>query len=176
MTIENDPSARMQFVGMGELTHPGNCMVCGNGGCEEGYVRLGVYYEYEGEMYLCLACVTQASELIGCLTSEESDLLRSQTLSLATDLQITTEELEKANERLTAYDTILAGIGATTDASRDATSDSSGEEPAGTDATDEESVEGPAVTVPEPAEPVTQPRRGNPSKPAKPNRSNQVSI
>ena len=71
MVIENDPSARMQVRSKGELVHPGRCMVCGNGNCDSGYLDLGVFFDYEGTMYLCMSCCTQAGETIGMFTPDE---------------------------------------------------------------------------------------------------------
>lgn len=71
MVIENDPSARMQVRTLGELKHPATCMVCGNGNYDEGYVDLGVFYDFEGSQYLCGLCVTQAGETYGMFTPSE---------------------------------------------------------------------------------------------------------
>lgn len=90
MVIENDPSARMQLRSLGELVHPGTCMVCGNGNCEDGYIDLGVFFDYEGTMYLCKKCCYQAGETFGMFTPEEV----RQTQDLA-------EKLAQANETLT---------------------------------------------------------------------------
>lgn len=169
MAIENDPSARMQFAGMGELVHPGSCMVCGSGNCEEGYVRLGVYFEYEGEMYLCRTCLVQASELIGCVTPEEAVLIHKNAAEYKDLWENADAELEKANERLAAYDRVLATIDPIIYGTGSDPDDSPSEN-------DHEAVEAAADPKPEPAEPVTQPRRGNPKKSASADRSNAVSI
>lgn len=105
--FENSPSDRMQFVGMGELTHPGACMVCGSGVREEGYVRLGVYYDFEGEMYLCHTCVVQAGEVIGMLTKPEVEQFTKGIDAYVEALASTQAELDKANERLANYDGIF---------------------------------------------------------------------
>lgn len=71
MVIENDPSARMQLRSLGELIHPGSCMVCGSGNCDEGYIDLGVFFDYEGSQYLCKHCCYQAGETFGMYTPDE---------------------------------------------------------------------------------------------------------
>lgn len=93
MAIENDPSARMQLRTRGELVHPGSCMVCGSGTCDEGYLDLGVFFDYEGTMYLCHTCATQAGETIGMFTPDQ---VNSQ-LSLLEQL---TQENAKYKEEL----------------------------------------------------------------------------
>lgn len=83
--FENTPSDRVQLVGLGELLSPAKCMICGNGTCDEGYVKLGVFYDFEGEQYLCRNCVIQIAELFGCLTPEEAQHLQEQAATLATE-------------------------------------------------------------------------------------------
>lgn len=105
---EIDPSARIQLRGIGELLHPGCCAVCGNGTCQDGYVDLDVYYDYEGQVYLCVTCMTQAGEAIGMLSKDESVHLEDTNVRLA-DLASTLEsELAEANERLNKYDSVFS--------------------------------------------------------------------
>jgi hypothetical protein len=81
----NDPSARMQLRSMGELVRPAACCVCGNGTHEDGYLDLGVYYDYEGQMYLCKTCATQAGETIGMYTPDEVKNLQDLAANLLAD-------------------------------------------------------------------------------------------
>ena len=112
MVFEHTPSDQVQLVGLGELLHPGKCMICGNGNCELGYVRLGIFYDYEGEQYLCATCLTQCAELIGCLTSEEANHLQDQAKALAASNKQLMEELENATERLDIFESaIRASLG-----------------------------------------------------------------
>lgn len=162
--FENGPSDRMQFVGMGGLTHPGVCMVCGNGTCEEGYVRLGVYFEYEGEMFLCVTCVIQAGEIIKMLTPDEAKALW-ETASNTQAHNVTLEtELEKANERLAAYDSVLSGIGGLS--GTDLTDDSSSisQESELSNSVDAHSANGPATKQSESPESITESGRSDISK------------
>ena len=104
MTVEIDPSARMQLRGRGDgLMHPASCMVCGNGNCEQGYVDTGVNFDYEGQMYLCVLCVSQAAETAGMLGIELSRFLREQNESLAEKNAQVTELLRKTNDELEHY-------------------------------------------------------------------------
>lgn len=107
MVTEISPSARMQLVNIGELLHPAACMVCGNGTSQDGYLRLGVYFDYEGECYLCVRCLTEAGETIGMLTSDEAEHLTGLSAATSTDLADAKEKLEAANERLNHYDTLF---------------------------------------------------------------------
>lgn len=96
------PSDRMQVRNIGELMHPGACCVCGSGTCQQGYIDIGVYYDYEGQMYLCMTCLTEAAETAGMLSLEESEHLIEQNKQLAaelTDLTATNKELSEQNEQ-----------------------------------------------------------------------------
>jgi hypothetical protein len=106
--FENGPSDRMQLVGVGELLHPGSCIVCGNGTCAEGYIRFGVSLEFEGELYLCWFCVVQAAEVLKCLIPSEADTLREIADKVATENASLRKENEFANERLKAVDAIFS--------------------------------------------------------------------
>jgi hypothetical protein len=110
MVFQNTPSDRMHLVGLGELLSPARCMVCGNGTCEEGYVQLGVWYDYEGEQYICRTCLVQAAELIGCLEPGEAQHLQGQATKLAEDNTRISHELAEANERLTVFNGAIASI------------------------------------------------------------------
>lgn len=108
--FENTPSDRVQLVGLGELLSPATCMICGNGTCDEGYVRLGVFYDFEGEQYLCRTCVIQVAELFGCLTPEEAQHLQHQAELLAAENATINTNLGDAHERLRVFYDALAGI------------------------------------------------------------------
>lgn len=159
--FENGPSDRMQFVGMGGLAHPGDCMVCKNGTCEKGYIRLGVYYDFEGEQYLCWYCLVQAAEILGCLIPDEANSLREVINNLVRENNVMTTELGKANERLAAFDFVLAGISGLPSidvilASADATQESESH-----DTVVDSNVEGRTDSESEASESVTEPGRGN---------------
>lgn len=108
--FEHTSDSRMQLCGIGDLMHPGACMVCGSGNREQGYVNLGVYYEYEGNMYLCFTCLTEAAEVIGMLTSDEALILRNEAGQVFRENTKLKEELNRANERLVAIDSVLSGL------------------------------------------------------------------
>lgn len=71
MARESDPSDRILIRSRGELNHPGSCMVCGGSDEERNYVDLGVFYDYEGNCYLCDICGTQVGEVLGLFTPDE---------------------------------------------------------------------------------------------------------
>lgn len=104
---EIDPSARIQLRNMGELQHPASCAVCGSGSCDAGYVDIGVYFEYEGYVYLCISCLTQAAEAGGMLSIEQSQYLRDQNNELVAESKLLHDKMEKALERLGHYDALL---------------------------------------------------------------------
>lgn len=110
MTFDHSPSDRVQVRQLGELMHPGACALCGNGNNENGYVDLGVYYEYEGQVYICIdPCMHQVINMIGCLLPSESEHLRDLNSTLADRVK----ELEEANavvvSRLSAFNSLLSG-------------------------------------------------------------------
>lgn len=107
-TFEHSPSDRVQVVGLGDLLPPGSCIVCGSGNYEGGYVDFNVFLEMEGKLYICGTCMVQGAELIGMLTAGEAQFLQEQNSEIAKQLTALTSELDKANERLAAYDLVLA--------------------------------------------------------------------
>lgn len=106
----NTPSDRVQLVGLGELLPPGHCMICKNGNCEEGYAKLDVFYDYEGEQYLCRLCVIQLSELFGCLTPEEAQHLQDAAKEYASLNNDLFQENQVLSERLRVFNDALAGV------------------------------------------------------------------
>lgn len=89
---EIDPSCKIQPRSRGELNHPGSCAVCGSGDPERTYVDFGVYYDYEGSMYVCNLCFEEAAvKVMGYFTQEE----HSKLLNLNNELILKCEELEK---------------------------------------------------------------------------------
>lgn len=83
---------------MGELLHPAQCMVCGNGTCEQGYLDLGVFFDFEGTMYLCFTCITQAGETAGMYTPEEMQLAESIGEKALGEVSALTSEVESLRE------------------------------------------------------------------------------
>lgn len=105
---KSDPGARMQIVGLGELMHPGTCMVCGSGTRDSGYVRLGVYYDYEGEMYLCKEfCLPELIKTVNGLTEDEAKTMVDMSNTILEQHEALKAELERANGRLLHYDSLL---------------------------------------------------------------------
>jgi hypothetical protein len=115
MILENDPSARMQLRSMGELVHPAACCVCGNGVCEAGYIDLGVYYDYEGQMYLCKTCLYQAGETFGMFTPDEVKIIQDQLVSITNENEKLKEELERVRPIVSVIESGIAAIAATGD-------------------------------------------------------------
>jgi hypothetical protein len=157
MVIENDPSARMQVRSMGELMHPAQCMVCGNGNCDEGYLDLGVFYDYEGHMYLCMICATQAGETIGLFTPDEVKSQQELIEKLTNENESLTAEVTDARPVLDALSNLFGmplGIDDLDSAAISAVADT---EPVNVT----EAVSGTDSGESEPEEPVANKRRGN---------------
>jgi hypothetical protein len=105
--FENTPSDKIQFRALGEAPAPGTCLVCGAANREDGYIDLGIWVEYVGQALMCSTCLTQAAELIGMMLPDEVAHIQNvaaQNLESANEAK---EELEAANERLQAFDTLL---------------------------------------------------------------------
>lgn len=174
MAIENDPSARMQLRTRGELQHPGSCMVCGSGVCDLGYVDLGVFYDYEGTMYLCHTCVTQAAEIIGMFTPEQVESQRQLLDDLTSQNAQYKEELDRVRPLVSAVEqlksTVVSDLIGASDSVSDFVREESESLPAdangsesGIDSNDSAVTEGSGSGKSEPEEPVTskQPARSN---------------
>lgn len=104
------PSDRMHVRNIGELMHPGACCVCGSGTCQQGYIDIGVYYDYEGQVYLCMACLTEAAETAGMLSIPESEHLISLNKELAEKNTQLKADLEKASEENERFNDLLRPI------------------------------------------------------------------
>lgn len=103
MVIENNPGARIHMISRGEMLHPGSCMICGSGDPERTYLDVGVFFDYEGSMYICHLCGAQIGETLGLFTPEE---VKIQTEAIA-NLQARVDSME---EELTHARPIMVGI------------------------------------------------------------------
>lgn len=166
--FNHSPSDRMQLAGLGELLSPATCMHCGSGTCEQGYVRLGVWYEFEGEQYLCRNCCVQAAELLGCLTPDEAQHLQEQATMLAAQNEIATRELEDARERLVVFDRAISNVAADLNLAslHDADSEANAKQQPTSSGMDEPVVIAADTTVAEPVKPTegTKPTGTNESE------------
>lgn len=90
--------------------HPGCCFVCQVGTRQEGYVNLDVYYDYEGQMYICVLCLKEVASLAGFLLPEESEFLQQRSEAVAEELASVKEQLDHANERLSHYDGVFRSV------------------------------------------------------------------
>lgn len=104
-------SDRVQVRSQGELRHPGACALCGNGNCDDGYVDLGIYYDYEGQVYLCMNCIEQVIHAVDGLTTEEAAFLKEIDTNLKNENTRLTEELQVANERNAKWTDLISSIG-----------------------------------------------------------------
>lgn len=109
--IEN-PSGRMHFLGVGDLLFPGGCCVCGNGLNPEGFVSIGVYYEGEGQMYLCLTCLTEAAETGGLLSLEQSRVLVDLSTKVSEENLVLRETVKDLSKRVELYESAINAAGA----------------------------------------------------------------
>lgn len=108
--LEN-PSARMHFRGVGDLLFPGSCCVCGNGTNSAGYVDIGVYFDYEGQVYLCITCLTEAAETGGMLSIEQSEFLKDLCTKVATENEELRTIAKEMSERVEQYESAITSGG-----------------------------------------------------------------
>lgn len=93
MTVEVDPSARIQVRQPGQLMHPGCCTVCGYGGADREYVDPAIWFDYEGQIYFCTDCTIQLGETIGMSTPQEFAHLKALYEENAARLKAQEDEL-----------------------------------------------------------------------------------
>jgi hypothetical protein len=105
---ELNPDSKMRRRGLGDLMHPACCAVCGSGNCENGYIDIGVYFDYEGQVYLCMFCVNELADTAGLLNEAEAKFLMKQNEDLATQHKSLINLLESANEKLDHYNALFS--------------------------------------------------------------------
>ncbi len=104
-------SDRVQVVSQGELLHPGACALCGSGNSDEGYINMGIWYEYEGQQYYCMNCVRQIIAVVGGLTDDQAEHLNGLNEELVGRNTALRTELEEANELLGKWNGLINSIG-----------------------------------------------------------------
>lgn len=108
--FNHNASDKMQLIGLGELPPPAQCFVCGNGSCEAGYVNLGVWAEFVGNLLVCTPCLVQAAELAGCL----APIIRTTMEQHIANLQKYSRELEdkvaSQDEQLRSYRSVINNL------------------------------------------------------------------
>lgn len=93
-----DPSARIQVRRAGELMLPAQCTVCGFGGVERDYVDFGIWFEYEGQVYICTLCMEEAGHALQMATSQEWEHLKGMYHRLDEKLKAQEAELNVLRE------------------------------------------------------------------------------
>lgn len=114
---EVDPSRRIIARTRGELHHPGSCAICGCSDSERTYVDIGVYYDYEGNVYLCDHCFDEAAvQVMGYFTRDEHlKLLAQNNVLIEKNEKLQAEldnygELASTLERLGFSSALSAGV------------------------------------------------------------------
>ena len=101
---EVDPSRRIIARTRGELQHPGSCAICGGSDPDRTFVDIGVYYDYEGNVYICHLCFDEAAvQVMGYFTREEH-------LKLLGQNNILIEQNQKLQAELETYESLAAGL------------------------------------------------------------------
>lgn len=105
---ETAPSDRVQLRSQSELRDPGSCALCGSGHCDDGYVDLGVWIEFLGNVYLCMNCMEQAIGAVRGLTPSEANELTTQANFVALQNKELLQEVEELREHKRSVDFLLA--------------------------------------------------------------------
>lgn len=102
---EVDPSRRIIARTRGELQHPGSCAICGGSDPDRTFVDIGVYYDYEGNVYICHLCFDEAAvKVMGYFTREEH-------LQLLAQNNILIEQNQKLQAELDSYGSLNEVLG-----------------------------------------------------------------
>lgn len=99
---EIDPSRKIQPRSRGDLRHPGACACCGGSDPDRTYVDFGIYYDYEGTVYICDICYRESVQVMGFFTPEEVEQQLSQLNSLLDENAALKKELDNARPILAA--------------------------------------------------------------------------
>lgn len=94
MVHEITPSDRVQIRQRSDLVYPAVCAMCGNGTDVDGFIDVGVWYEWEGQVYFCHKCGLEIARAIGCLMPDESRYLEDMNRKMAEELKVTKEQLD----------------------------------------------------------------------------------
>lgn len=109
---EIDPSRRIVPRTRGDLRHPGSCACCGGDNPEITYVDFGIYFDYEGTMYICETCFREAVQVMGFFTPEEVADQLAQLNSLIEQNAALTSELNNARPILDSVLSLAGNSGA----------------------------------------------------------------
>jgi hypothetical protein len=99
----------VQVRQIGDLMHPGACSLCGSGNCDRGYVDLGIYFDYEGQVYLCMTCIDQVIETVGGLLPDQALHLKEVSEEIAKKNRELEEENAGYRNKLDSWYTLLDG-------------------------------------------------------------------
>lgn len=105
-----DPDSKFKILGRGSLLAPACCASCGGSDAERRYLDLGLFYDFEGQVYFCTICVEEMAETIGLLNSTELEFLQELNTKLAADYSELKNRYEEEHERLQHFDSLFAGL------------------------------------------------------------------
>lgn len=143
MALENDPSRKIQQRSRGDLGFPGSCACCGGSDPERTYVDFGIWYDYEGSVYICSTCFTEAVQVMGFFTPEEVQETFDQLNAMLRENAQLKKELEDARPILNAVANLGGSLVAPVSGDSDSNSDLDAEEAdSGSSGTDEDAVSG----------------------------------
>lgn len=154
-----DPAKMTQLKSRGEIRHPGVCALCGSGNCDEGYLDTGVYYDYEGHVYICILCVnSEILPQIGAIPYAEAEYIKLERQKDATTILDLEKKLaetqEKYRELAVAIDVIRRGSDLSLDPAPVSPAKDGSEESPADDGNTGQSVKDSTVGEPESPKPV----------------------
>lgn len=107
MALEVDPSRKIQLRNRGELMPPGCCAVCGSADPDRSYVDFGLWYDYEGGIYICSLCFDEAAtKVVGYFTEDQHKELLNHNNKLLLKVEELQTEIDNVQPILAAIRTI----------------------------------------------------------------------
>lgn len=108
---------RFQTVAkLSAIARPGGCLTCGVTERDRGFVDLGVMIDFEGHLYLCVACAEELGSNIGMVSAGEAGVLRQELADADAFLSEALEKCAEAEERAAVLASALLAVGRAADA------------------------------------------------------------
>lgn len=85
------------------ISTPGVCGTCGTNICEQGFVNLGLDFEFYGTLIICRTCIIEMSAIYGLISCEQAE-------ELSIELQESRNEVDKLRCELIAAKQVIDGF------------------------------------------------------------------
>lgn len=105
-----DPSRKIQALTRGDLQHPACCACCGSSDPERTFITFGIYYDYEGNVYICSLCFREAVMVMEFFTPEEVEKQLADANKLLIENAALKEELDNARPILNSVRSMFTNV------------------------------------------------------------------